>query len=828
MEARRDEMVAIVQQWLNDTYGKYESSGRFNTIEVNGKTGWPTIYALRRALQIELGIEQTSDAFGPTTYSKCPSVNQGSEGNIVYIIQGGLWCKGYSPGGFTGYYGNGTYAAVKNLKADMGFPTASGNMNRDVMRGLLDMSAFTLLPGGREEIREIQQKLNYEYYDFYQICPCNGLYDRDMNKMLMYALQKEEGISASQATGAWGPTTIERCPTLSLGDSNVFVTLIKYAVVCNGYSINTSSSVYDAELEATTKDFANSLLIEKAPNKIGYSIIRSLLSSNGDTSRSAKGCDTSTRLDQEKIETLKKHGYEIVGRYLTNVENGTLDKKMTRSEVELILKNGLSIFPIFQEYGASNSAFNQEQGYIQAKKAIQAASNLGIPEETTIYFAVDYDPQESEIINYVYPYFQGINLYFAQSNKEYNIGVYGTRNVCRILKQYESSAFRIDNLFVSDASYGFSGNLGFTMPDEWAFDQFATDITIGEGTGKISIDKVAISGIDKGFNSLSQSTQIEQVYKSLVKIENLARTYLEHKGNDATALAVNSLTLQYLRKLGGYGEEYTPTQIADFTSVLEQINLKISRAQTEQEKHEILDTFIAQYELKRSSKNNFLWWATAGPIDGDFCKLVNSELTDLTLDFIDPVTSLNYDFYHMAATAHGIDYNSPVPGYEKEIDLFSGWGGDLTTFAADVYKGTEGSTDTVILKSFASSRICNPQYDTSFGLEDYISDIDAVNIGLLLRRNYFSALFQDYFITNAKINCFTRSTLYIKNNFYGDINQFYNLCDEVNRGYFPYNKFREILNGKASEDYTPPQQIHYDAANEAFKDFVTNEVKNNR
>ena len=114
MEARRDEMVAIVQQWLNDTYGKYESSGRFNTIEVNGKTGWPTIYALRRALQIELGIEQTSDAFGPTTYSKCPSVNQGSEGNIVYIIQGGLWCKGYSPGGFTGYYGNGTYAAVKN------------------------------------------------------------------------------------------------------------------------------------------------------------------------------------------------------------------------------------------------------------------------------------------------------------------------------------------------------------------------------------------------------------------------------------------------------------------------------------------------------------------------------------------------------------------------------------------------------------------------------------------------------------------------------------------------------------------------------------------
>ena len=584
METKRDERVAEVQQWLNDTYGKYEPSGRFNTIEVNGKTGWPTIYALRRALQIELGITQTSDAFGPTTYRQCPAINQGSEGNLVYIVQGGLWCKGYNPGGFTGYYGNGTYDAVKKLKADMGFPTASGNMNRDIMRGLLDMSAFTLLPGGREEIREIQQKLNYEYYDFYQICPCNGLYDRDMNKMLMYALQKEEGISASDATGAWGPTTIERCPTVSLGDSNVFVTLVKYAVVCNGYSINTSSSVYDAELEATTKDFANSLLIEKTPNKIGYSIIRSLLSSNGDTSRSAKGCDTSTRLDQNKIETLKNHGYEIVGRYLTNVENGTLDKKMTKSEVELILKNGLSIFPIFQEYGAANSAFNQQQGYTHAQKAVQAAYDLCIPSGTTIYFAVDYDPQEAEITNYVYPYFKGINQYFSQIDSPYNIGVYGTRNVCRLLRKYENATFRIDNLFVSDASYGFSGNLGFTMPELWAFDQFATDITIGEGNGRISIDKVAISRLDKGFNLLSKPTQIGQVYNSLIKIERVARTYLENKGTSATAQNINSLTLQYLRKLGGYGEEYTPTQIADFTATLEKINLKISYVQTEEEK----------------------------------------------------------------------------------------------------------------------------------------------------------------------------------------------------------------------------------------------------
>lgn len=186
-----DLMVLKVQNWLNETYGKYEASGRFNRVLANGKTGWKTIYGLRRALQIELGIENTSDSFGPTTYNLCPNINQGATGNLVYIVQGGLYCKGYNPNGFDGVYGNGAYSAVKSLKADMGFPNASGNMNRDIMKALLDMSAFTLLPGGTSEIREIQQKLNYDYYDYYQISPCNGLYDREMNKMLIYGLQRK-------------------------------------------------------------------------------------------------------------------------------------------------------------------------------------------------------------------------------------------------------------------------------------------------------------------------------------------------------------------------------------------------------------------------------------------------------------------------------------------------------------------------------------------------------------------------------------------------------------------------------------------------------------
>ncbi|TCO62900.1 hypothetical protein EV192_1021040 [Actinocrispum wychmicini] len=51
--------------------------------------------------------------------------------------------------------------------------------------------------------------------------------------------------------------------------------------------------------------------------------------------------------------------------------------------------------------------------------------------------------------------------------------------------------------FVSDMSTGFSGNLGFSMPRNWAFDQIAT-ITIGSGAGAIEIDNNVYSGRDGG------------------------------------------------------------------------------------------------------------------------------------------------------------------------------------------------------------------------------------------------------------------------------------------------------------------------------------------
>lgn len=78
-----DAMVLASQKWLNDTYG---NDSRYNKIIEDGLTGWNTIYALRRALQIEEKITETSNNFGNQTYNLCPNINQGATGNLVYIV----------------------------------------------------------------------------------------------------------------------------------------------------------------------------------------------------------------------------------------------------------------------------------------------------------------------------------------------------------------------------------------------------------------------------------------------------------------------------------------------------------------------------------------------------------------------------------------------------------------------------------------------------------------------------------------------------------------------------------------------------------------------
>jgi hypothetical protein len=48
-----DEWVLAAQRWVNQTYS---GTPGFVPVEETGRTGWPTMFALTRALQIELGL----------------------------------------------------------------------------------------------------------------------------------------------------------------------------------------------------------------------------------------------------------------------------------------------------------------------------------------------------------------------------------------------------------------------------------------------------------------------------------------------------------------------------------------------------------------------------------------------------------------------------------------------------------------------------------------------------------------------------------------------------------------------------------------------------
>ncbi|MFP9035808.1 glycoside hydrolase domain-containing protein, partial [Enterococcus faecalis] len=76
---------------------------------------------------------------------------------------------------------------------------------------------------------------------------------------------------------------------------------------------------------------------------------------------------------------------------------------------------------------------------------------------------------------------------------KYEIGVYGPRNIC--IRTSEAGLTKYS--FVANMSTGFSGNLGYPMPNNWAFDQFYEG-TIGSGSGSIGIDKDGYSGRDSG------------------------------------------------------------------------------------------------------------------------------------------------------------------------------------------------------------------------------------------------------------------------------------------------------------------------------------------
>lgn len=680
-----DEMVLKAQRWVNSTYAGVSG---YVACPENGQTGWSTVHSLTRALQVELGITALSDAFGPTTMSRMKTFGAVGPGttnkNMKTIVEAALYCKGYNGGAIDGTFAGYTQSGVGQMKADMGFALAPSVTPKE-MKSLLTMDAYVLLPGGDSQVQSVQRWMNATYISRadYTIVPCDGYFSRDVQRGLMLAIQYSIGMADGVANGNFGPGTRDGLRTravVSVGsaDSGMthFVRLFKAALIFNRYAgVDWSSATYTSTTSSITTRFQSFCLLPLT-GKGDYQTWCSLLVSTGDPDRKGTAADCMTPLNDARAKALKANGYTTVGRYIT----GGTQKLLTPSEVGTILANGLRFFPIYQEYNNALSYFDKAQGEAQAEKAHASALNLGLPLGTIIYFAVDYDAVADEVRSNILPYFDGINWGLKHLGSRYSVGVYGSRNICSMVS---SRGYAVSS-FVSGMSTGFSGNLGFPLPQNWAFDQIRT-LTIAQGQGgELEIDNNIMSGRDPGIESLTKP--IDQNAAFFTWCRWLEARAGEWRAQGHTDNSPQRLVAMYLRTF--FDDRYT----------------------------------------------RFGFGTVSGEVDTDFiayCNSAKGRPDPATLR--DPKTGLPCDVQHLGASLGSVLVNQRglTDGHISLVD-FGGWAGDLITAASDAY--TSGVTVDQAY-AYAVTMIGNTAGQRAFTGIDVVTDVDAMTAGLHVLRS---------------------------------------------------------------------------------------------
>lgn len=485
-----DFWVQEAQTWVNETYGSVPG---FTPVEADGITGWRTMFALTRGLQVELGITALSDNFGATTTARFTSqvgtiTPRTPASNVVRILRCALWCKGYQGGDVRdGAFDDALALAVVQVLRDLGLPGTEPAVDVKIMRSLLTLDAYLTVPGGSDAVRALQQWLNARYLsrlDF-AVVPCDGRYARDVQRGLMLGVQYEIGMADGVANGNFGPGTQAglRGPAYvepgSTDTGTAFVRLFQGALLCNGYA-----TPFDGVFGAGTSEAvaAFQAFAQLARTGVGdFATWASLLVSSGDPDRPGTAADTSTPLTRAMADALHEAGYRTVGRYMS-----VAAKRYRRAELDDLVAAGLTTFPIYQEYGNEAKYFTDEIGYGHGLAAARRARQLGIAAGAVIHFAVDYDATADDIDARVLRYFEGVNRGIGAARAgEYRVGVYGSRNVCARVCARELAV----SAFVAGMSRGWSGNLGFPLPPQWAYDQVQT-LTVGTGHAVVTIDKV--------------------------------------------------------------------------------------------------------------------------------------------------------------------------------------------------------------------------------------------------------------------------------------------------------------------------------------------------
>jgi peptidoglycan hydrolase-like protein with peptidoglycan-binding domain len=675
-------MVLKAQRWVNATYRAVPG---YVACAETGMTGWSTMYSLTRGLQYELGITALSDNFGPTTLAKL--IAYGNVGlhstnfTMRTIVEAGLYCKGYSGGDLNGSFLTATQVGLQGMMENMGVGNGFGvtDIPPKVFKALLTMDAYVQTAGGNDTIQKIQRWLNKTYWgraDFF-IGPCDGHFSRDVQKALVLGIQYALGMADGVVTGTVGPATqngLRTSARVAAGSvdpgSTGFVRLFQAAMTFNGWAghWDESAGSFTDGLAATVRRFQEFSTLPQS-GAGDFQTWMSLLLSTGDPTRKGSAMDCMYPLNSRTIVTVWNTGYRTVGRYLT----GGTNKVLTNSEIALITDQGMSFFPIYQENGDAAQWFSYDQGVAAGRAASAAAAGFGIPIGTVIYFAVDFDAVDAEITSAIIPHFQGVSAAVIDAGNRYAVGIYGCRNVCRRV----SAAGLATRSFVSGMSTGYSGNLGFPLPDNWAFDQIA-NTTLAPGTaGSVEIDNDLTSGRDPGVDSVTRPRDVNDgFYTYLVWLEARAGQWRDQGHLDRPA---PELVAQYLRSREPHYLGTGPDIVfGDLDTAFV--------------------TFVEGYPGRPD----------ASPLR-------------------DPSNFRDLDVAHFGASFGGV-INNKISSDRTVPTLldFGGWGGDLISALGDFLKSGQPTANAY---SFARSHIAAYAADGFFDIGDFMSDVDAVCLG---------------------------------------------------------------------------------------------------
>ena len=542
--------VIDAQTWLNNTY-----SGRagYTPIDIDGVSYSTTFITLVKAFQIELGFPESkiTGTFGSQTKAASPTfeINKTNNNNMVRILQYGLRCKGYYDTNITGVFDTATQSQIVKLQQDAGLSDSqiSKKATPLVLQAALSTEIYVLAEGGDTRVQEVQRELNRDYLDYIGIQPCDGIFGPNTVDSLITALQACEGLPRREdvysdddvyANGYFGNTTKRCCPSIpyngnekkyggtsySSDEITKFTKLLQYSLCClkpNEYDPGSFDGTLSSSTVSSLKKFQKDVALSQTGD-VGINEWMALLVSTGNPERPGTAIDCSTRLTAKKAAALKNAGYTAVGRYLTGdlVMGGKrVAKNLLRGEMQTIFDTGLNLFVIFQDAREGFAQhpdtgtyedlckvyFTGGRGYSDAEKAFSVAKTLGVPRGEIIYFTVDYDFVKYEVNEKILPYFEGIKNYADSHGNEYRIGIYSARNTCKIV----SDAGYSESSFVSDMSTGYSGNKGYPLPDDWAFDQIQETDNFYSSDGSFAIDKDVVSGRYNGFNHFEKDKDNE-------------------------------------------------------------------------------------------------------------------------------------------------------------------------------------------------------------------------------------------------------------------------------------------------------------------------------